>query len=186
MNVNNKILIPIVVAAIVGISGTVLAFDGNVFGENIQYIHGSMQNYELDYLAKETQYAIIGQVKEIVPVIVERENTKTVFSDVTLKVERDLNKIFGEKEITVRIQGGENDGFKTVSDIDATFERNERVLIFVPQKEPESIWGDNYYIAGMYQGKFNLSNGEAYGYQHMDGLDENEFISKIQKSRGLN
>lgn len=187
MNIKNKTIIPVaVVAAIAAISGTVLTFNGNIFGEDVQYIHSSIQNYDLEYLAKETQYAIIGKVTEITPVIVERDGMKTVFSDVTLKVEKDLNGNYEEKEITVRIQGGEKDGLKTVSDIDASFERNERVLIFVPQKEPESIWGDNYYVAGMYQGKFNLSNGKAYGHEHTDGLEETEFISKIQKSRGLN
>lgn len=31
-----------------------------------------------------------------------------------------------------------------------------RVLLFIANKEPNTIWGDNYYLAGMKLGKYSL------------------------------
>lgn len=153
----------------------------------VQTIHGSSHIYPLDVLAKGTKYAIIGTVKEITPVLSQYdEKKKMVFSDISIKVERDLNGEYEGKTITVRIQGGEKDGYKTITDFNAEFELDERILIFVPEKEPESIWGDNYYVAGLQQGKFSLVDGQAYGVHYRDGIGEQNLVSAIQTYRGTN
>lgn len=172
--------------AVIGVAGLLFGLDENQAQTNYTEIRGSMENYSVDFLAQNTPYAIVGLVKQITPIIVEDEGSKRVFSDITLDVQKDLNGNYKEKQITVRISGGSVDGITTVSDVDADFQKNERVLIFVAEKEPDSIWGDNYYVAGLYQGKFKLSNGNAYGHEFENGIVENDLIAKIQKARSLN
>ena len=153
--------------------------------KQVQTVSAASHLYPLDYLAKETKYAIVGTVKEITPLISQYdEKTKMVFSDVTIHVEKDLNGDYKEKEIIVRIQGGEKDGYITTTDFNATFEIDERVLIFVPEKEPHTIWGNNYYVAGLFQGKYSLSDGKAVGSHYNEGISEDELFSKIQIYRG--
>ena len=80
-----------------------------------------------------------------------------------------------------RILGGQVDNLKTVSELDATFELNEKVLFFVAGPEPESIWGDSYYVAGLEHGKYKLENGKAkksHSNGELDGLDLKDHIKE--------
>lgn len=153
----------------------------------VQVIHGSMPAYTVDQLSSGTKYAIIGTVKEITPIAVETERMeKTIFSDVVVKVKEDLNGLYDEKEITVRIQGGTVDNLQTISDPSAEFVVGEKVLFFVADKEPDSMWSDNYYVAGGYLGKYKLDdNGNAHRDKINDSIGEKDLVSKIKKSRGL-
>lgn len=200
MQKNTKTISLAAMIAIIGIASSVIAIN-QVSNETmqlqsqelvIQTIQGSMDNYTLEELASGTKYAIIGTVKQITPVLIEnqvsdqRETVKTVFSDVVVMVQKDLNGNYNEKEITVRIQGGQVDHLKTVAVLMPTFEKNERVLFFVAEKEPNSIWGDNYYVAGLYLGKYNLNDGEATQDITDKKYIESDLVSKIQQVRGNN
>ena len=111
----------------------------------VQTVEGSMPAYTLEELSIGTKYAITGTVKQITPIVVKSERMEpTIFSDVVIKVKEDLNGLYDKKEISVRIQGGTIDNLQTVSDPSAEFEVGERVLFFVADKEPDSMWGDNY------------------------------------------
>ncbi|MEM2923778.1 MAG: hypothetical protein QW560_05140 [Candidatus Nitrosocaldus sp.] len=68
-------------------------------------------------------------------------------------------------------------------DISPEFSIVERVLLFIADKEPNTIWGDNYYLAGMKLGKYSLVDGKAYGPEYPEGIDENTSIAKIQSAR---
>lgn len=105
-----------------------------------------------------------------------------VFSDVTLKVNEDLFGQYDQKEITVRIMGGETPNMTHVSSDDASFDKNEHVLVFVAGPEPDSIWGDNYYVAGLELGKYKIEDGKAK-QSDKELYDEIELKSKIKKYR---
>jgi len=183
--------------AIIGIATSIIAIN-EISNETsqlgtqelvIQEIKGSMDNYTLEELASGANYAIIGTVKQITPVIVEKnidENRKykTIFSDVEIQVEKDLNGLYTDDTISVRIQGGQSGNLKVVSELDPTFEVNELALFFVADKEPNSIWGDNYYVAGLHLGKYSLSDGDANREKVGDRQTERDLISKIQTIRG--
>ena len=122
-------------------------------------VRGSAPDYSLEVLSQGATYAISGEVQQIVPTIVTRYNTEYVFSDVKIEVEEDIFGEYDEKFITVRIQGGQVEDVKTVSHIDASFDEGEHVLVFIAgPAEPESIWGDNYYVAGMLTGKYTIDD----------------------------
>ena len=152
----------------------------------IQAISGSMPNYSLEELAGETAYAIIGNVKEITPVVVETERmSATVFSDVVITVKEDLADRYEKEEITVRIQGGIAGDLETISEPSAKFTAGDDVLFFVAEKEPDSMWGDNYYVAGGYLGKYQLGDdGIAHRDKVLDSVATEELISAIKQIRG--
>lgn len=174
------------IIAIAGISTGVFAFESS---ENTEVskntvITGSVHDYSIEELSQGATYAISGKVKQIESTIVIRDDRQYVFSDVTINVKDDLFGNYNEKEITVRIQGGQVDDISTVSHVDASFEKNERVLVFVAGIEPNSIWGDNYYVAGMFTGKFNLDeNGDAKKSFDNTKYVEKDLKDKIQKHR---
>ena len=146
----------IAVTAIAGISISMPIFEqsDNVEASETAIIKGSIPDYSLKELSQGANYAISGEVQRIVSTIVTRNNEEYVFSDVKIEVEEDLFGEYDEEYITVRIQGGQVGDATTISHIDASFEEGERVLVFVAGPEPESIWGDNYYVAGMLTGKY--------------------------------
>jgi len=176
------------IIAIVGISTSLIAFDNSENAElqEVQVIElrGSLPDFTVDELAEGTNYAIIGKVKEITPVKVERENRDTIFSDVTLSVKEVLYGDYTEKEIIVRIQGGQVDNLLVDAPSEASFKKNEKVLVFVAGPEPESIWGDSYYVAGLQHGKYKLEDGNAK-QSHKDlSIDESDLKSKIKSIKG--
>lgn len=86
--------------------------------------------------------------------------------------------------ITVRIQGGQVGDATTISHIDASFEEGEHVLVFVAGPEPESIWGDNYYVAGMLTGKYTIDDfGKAEKQLDPEKKNESDLKDEIKKHR---
>jgi len=185
MQKNTKIFSIPVIVAIVALASVAMISELETQEKVVQVISGSMPNYTLEQLASGTKYAIAGQVKQITPIEVITERMPlTIFSDVVIKVKKDLNGLYDKEEITVRIQGGTVDNLQTISDHSAEFEVGQRVLFFVAEKDPESMWGDNYYVAGGYLGKYTLdNNGNAHRDRINDSIGEENLISKIQKSR---
>ena len=193
MSKNNTIVYLTAIIAIAGIATFAFTFDqaSKVEAQSETLIHagGALPKFTVDFLSKETKHAIVGTVVSITPaekVVNEEYSFTRIFSDVVIDVEKDLNSNYDGKQIAVRIQGGTMDGVTMTSENDAEFEVGEKVLIFLGEKEPDSIWGDNYYVAGLEGGKYSLSNSKAYGSEHPDGIDEREFVQKIIQSRAGN
>lgn len=154
--------------------------------KHVTSFHGSMPVYSLDYLVNVSEYAIIGEVVKITPTIVETHTMPpAVYSDVLVKVENDLNNNYHDKTISVRIQGGEKDNIKTTADLNPKFAVGEQVLFFVHEKDLDSIWGDNYYVSGLYQGKYSLTDGKANRDIYDDTVEQTELFSQIQQIRGV-
>jgi hypothetical protein len=112
----------------------------------------------------------------------EEHSVTRIFSDVTITVEEDLKKN-AQNTITVRTIGGQMtierpDGKQeivtVVSDTYPVFTPGERVIVFINDKEPHTVWGDNYYIAGAKLGKYELKGGKAYGSEYENGINETE------------
>ena len=151
----------------------------------VDVMKGTLRDYSIEELSAGTSYAIIGTVVQITPVLVDTELGDRVFSDVTVMVHRDISGNYKEKEIAVRIIGGEVETRKTISHFSPTFEKNERVLFFVADKEPDSIYGDNYYVAGLSVGKYSITNDKAIKQSHGgESMNLSDIISKIQTVKG--
>lgn len=185
MQKNTKILSIPVIVAIVALASVVMITELETQEKVVQVVSGSMPNYTLEQLSSGTEYAIVGKVKQITPVALTTERMElTIFSDVVVKVKEDLNGLYDEEEITVRIHGGTVDNLQTISKPSAEFEVGEKVLFFVADKELDSMWGDNYYVAGGYLGKYKLDdNGNASRDKINDSTGKIDLISKIKEYR---
>jgi len=178
-----KILLTVAIVASIGIStgAFIMSTDGE-FVQVQQEIHSSYHEIPFSYMAKNTEYAIIGTVTKITPIVVETDKMNpTVFSDITVQVEQDLDGKYAGETFTVRNIGGETRELKTTHDAAADVKVGERILFFAV-KEPSSMFGDNYYIAGLKQGKISLENGRASGY-HIFDSSEVDLIKEIKTLR---
>lgn len=173
--------------AVIGIASTgLLLHTTSIPNRTLVVTSEAMPDYTSDYLAKATKYSIVGKVSQILPstIVVGSDGTQRIFTDVVINVEKDINGRYKDKKISVRTMGGTVGDITMISESSPTFSVGERVLIFVAEKEPESIYGNEYYVGGLEKGKFTLKNGKAYGIDEFhDGIDEAELVSKISKVR---
>ncbi|MBI5145781.1 MAG: hypothetical protein HZA84_01010, partial [Thaumarchaeota archaeon] len=144
--------------------------------------------YTAEDLAKLSKYIIIGKVIDIKPTIpdekaIQLDNLSVFLYDVSIKVEDELKDQYTDDTIKFRIMSDRNIGFLSKSIEDSQkFQIGERVLVFLADKEPESVWGDSYYVAGVTMGKYVLVDGMAYGTDYANGINISELLVKIQKS----
>lgn len=111
-----------------------------------------------EFLANHTRYAIHGIVTgiETQPVEFDQAGVPNVFTHVRIAVFEDLKGIYDEAFMVIRVQGGETDEYRSTVEGSPMFELGETVLVFVDDKEPDSIYGDNYYVAGLQNGKYTI------------------------------
>lgn len=145
--------------------------------------YGSLPYYPMDFLAQKSAYVIRGTVEEMkpVPVTFNEFGSPQVFTDVVLNVKEDLHKRYTDEQITVRVRGGTSEGYKIISDSSPIFSIGENVLIFVADKEPTSIYGDNYYVAGLKLGKYFISNGIAHNVDSVRNMSEETLSAEIKR-----
>lgn len=121
-------------------------------------IESSLPELTPEFLANSTSHALLGVVTQInsVPVQYDEAGVQQVFTDVVIAVNEDLKGEYLDALITVRVDGGETDTGIVIHESAPRFKVGEMVFIFVGDKEPESIYGDNYHVAGQYQGKYSI------------------------------
>ncbi|MEM4612227.1 MAG: hypothetical protein QXS95_05745, partial [Candidatus Nitrosocaldus sp.] len=132
------------------------------------------EQYPLDYIARISQYILIGKVQGIGKL--EERLTPNMTMDIdraTLEVEQDLTGNYKEKEIFFRTFPGRLTGVMP----------NDTILVFIRKSggEPLNPFGTDYYIVGK-PGIYKIVDGKAYGYYH-DGIELEELIRFIEKAR---
>lgn len=127
-------------------------------GREVTRVAAVLPDYTLEYLAQNVPYAIKGNVTDIVkvPPQVDDLGVVDVFTDVVVRVDEDLLGKYTEKTITLRVRGGDTGNGVVVVDGAPDFKIGEPVFVLVAEKEPGSIYGNNYYVAGMQHGKYSL------------------------------
>lgn len=173
---------------VAGIVAVMMAFSGIQPNSDITYVEvdGELPPFTVDDLSQRAKHIVIGKVVSITPtdkVSGEALQASPIYSDVVIDVQNDLTNQFKDKQISIRIIGGQIGKTVVQSEHSPEFTVGENVLVFVSDKEPHTIWGDNYYVAGLELGKYKLENGKAFGVEHSDGINEEVFISKIQNAR---
>ncbi len=146
-----------------------------------------IESMSLEDLAKEAEFVVIGEVTEISPLVPGyllpfTDGYDRFQFDVTLSVENDLDGKYGQDIIVFRIMDSRED-FGMYTEDEQNFEIGERVLVFIGEKEPDSIMGDAYLVYGVTQGKYLLQDGIVYGTDFPEGIGEDELISKIKNIR---
>ena len=122
-----------------------------------------------EFLANSTRHALLGVVTQVNPVPVQYNETGApqVFTDVVIAVNEDLKGEYRDPLITVRVDGGETDTEIVIYESAPKFKVGERVFVFVGDKDPDGAYGDNYHVAGQYQGKYTVTeSGLAVNRDH--------------------
>jgi len=173
------------IAVIAALGITSIGLTQNNSGEiiHVEYA-GSLPNFPMEYLAETSEYAIKGKVVSITSQPVEfYKSSPRINSDVVIDVKKDLFGKYTEDQITVRISGGEYENYKVSSNVTPQFEVGKTVLVLVHAPEPESIFGDNYYVSGWELGKYDLSDNQAKHKKSDRDMSESELTKKIQKAK---
>jgi len=156
-------ILPLAALVIIGIGVFSISHEAESEIETV-VIDGSLPNYSVEYLAKETPYAIVGTVEDIImlPVQYDEVGIANVFTDIVIDVDKDIHQDYDQSDIKVRIQGGQTEKHHVIVEASPVFEIGKRVLVIVAEKEPDSIYGNNHYVAGLQHGKYDLEeNGMA-------------------------
>ncbi len=141
---------------------------------------------KLQDLSKDSDAIIVGKVTDIsVGGTLKNPNGETngAYTLVTLQVEKDLTGNYKGSQIQVKTYGGYVNGVLYETEEEAKFTKGERVLAFLKHVDNSTVWGDSYVMYGLKLGKYHLENGNATGDEFQSGIDENEFIGKINTLR---
>lgn len=183
MKKQNSIILSLVVVAVLsaGIFSTV-----GIDSKQTIFIGSALPDYPVEYLAENTPFAIKGKVIELVevPTQIDEVGIGNVFTDVIIDVKKDLSGQYTDDTITLRVQGGSIGNADYVYGGAPEFTVGEKILVLVADKEPESIYGDNYYVAGMQHGKYNLDeDGKAKNKDSTKDTSLKSLEDKVKKSK---
>ena len=188
MNKNSpKTILAIATIAVIASMGFAFAFTENqVSSQNVQdqfmsSVHIDIDKKTVKQMSEESSHIVTGKIKNIEPQMANILGSNVIMSDVTIKVENDVAKTLGQKEITVKVVGGTIGELTTESEILSHLNINDKVLVFVSD-EPNTVFGDNYMINGESQGIYKIVNGKTSGVEYSD-ITEQDLISKIKKDR---
>lgn len=162
----------------------------------INRVSVSMEDLSFSQIAEFSEFAIVGEVKKITPVLkVDKEIRKEklrntnpslvildteVHSDIKIKVEEVLFGDYNKNMITVRVHGGETEELKTIYDQSPTFTEGERILVFIGHSTSEKIGKGIYTVKGWEQGTFRLDENNILN-SIMGNSYEEELKNKVKK-----
>lgn len=158
------------------------------------FISGIIASKTEDELILDSDLIIKGQVKEIMKSkwsnegLVRGENIRNILqTDIVVLVEEVIEGSLDRKEVTVRINKGEDSKTIVYSDGYPDFNVDEKVLLFLARDDSDVKTDEDYYVlTGMRQGKYDLKTttsdslaGRADVYKN----DKGEIsVSKLKKN----
>lgn len=181
---NKKLVFLSLIVAIAAVSVGTLSMttqESKVQPQMVQKISSTMLDISLEQLSERADYAIVGKVVKVTPVIYEDPDRKQkkadienlqftaggntlvvmeqeILSDVKIKVREDLFGKYTDNFITVRVPGGEIPTLKTIHERSPTFDKNERVVVFVGKGQSYNISDAHYTVLGLDQGTIKLGD----------------------------
>ncbi len=148
------------------------------------HVDGLLDPWSIQDVSDNSQYVVKGRVVDLNTSIDKNSrefgDKPIVYTDAVIEIEKELTGKYLEDTITVRTVGGKTDKYWTSTAIYPEFKQGEDVILFVGY-EPDSIMGDNYFVAGYNLGKYMVQDGKAYGDEYKDGLSEKQFLTKIRQ-----
>lgn len=148
---NKKLLMFIPIIAAVASIGSIALLDSN------QPIVGEMSSviipYSIEDASDVADYVIIGTVEKMTPVRVDmpkESDEDRVYTDIVLNVNEDILGTYHEKQISVRILGGEADNAKLVAHQSGDFSIGKEVLLFISGNDSYTYSNENFILAQHY------------------------------------
>ena len=131
--------------------------------------------FPLDYMARVSKYIVIGKF------VTEGSEYKAVTPNYNFPITHAVVDI--EKELTGNLKGNRIE-FRA-SGLSNKFEGvyyGDRIIVFIADKEIDSVFGDNYYLLMGRAGVYKIVDEKVYGYYY-DGILLEDFIKIIQDAR---
>ena len=168
------------IAGIIAVASLFGVFASN-YDTTIEKGYAALADVTLEKQLNDADLAIVGTVKEIQQPYPDKNAHPDIpryFGDVIVTVEEVLRGEITEKEIIIRTHANVRE--------EASFEENERMILFLTAGVPESVEGKGVYVVrGMYQGKYSLQNDMALDPKQ-DGITYSEIDLKSRiKATGL-
>lgn len=156
---------------------------------------GEIIALELNDLNRESETILIGTVKEILPskwntpdakrpgkLIADLGPDDTMYTDIIISVEKYLKNPLDQKEVIVRIEGGEDDFTEVNVDYEPSFETGEKVLLYLCEDSSPMTKGirpEHFAVTGYYQGKFTLTN-DGFAIRTDKSMSFEELLNSIE------
>lgn len=152
------------------------------------HVSGIMYEHTLEELAVKAEYAIVGTVEKITPTRVDmpKESDKDrVYTDILINVKEDLFDKYQNKQISVRVLGGETDTMNLTSDFSPTFKVGNDVFVFVSGISEGYAFNGHHFVVGQTQGTYDLTNGIAKHQYSGNSMQASDLISQVKQVKGL-
>ncbi|OPY21020.1 MAG: hypothetical protein A4E24_00847 [Methanomethylovorans sp. PtaU1.Bin093] len=159
-------------------------------------ISASLAYLNFTELNQRSESIVIGTVKEILPAKWNTPDGKrrgdtienlgeydAMYTDVIISVDQYLKNPLEQKEIRVRIQGGEDEVVKMAFGSEPSFKEGEKVLLYV-SKDVSTMFKDfgpeHYLVIGASLGKFTLTD-DGLAVREYEYVDQKELLDAIEK-----
>lgn len=146
---------------------------------------GLQREFTTEDLAKKSQVIVIGKVVDSKSDLIFQDNDPTkpfIWTTTYVKPEKFIKGSDTAPLLEIKTIGGKVNNIVYDSD-DPKLEKGDRLLLFL-NKEPNSIYGDKYYVSGVTQGKYALKNGMAENDDEKRNISETELLTKINQASG--
>jgi len=149
-----------------------------VIGMAASAVSGVMLEKNLNEIIDESDYIVIASVKDINSIW--ESDKGTIYTDVTIVVEKAIKENSTEKiqkEITVKMKGGQVGNLRQWVEHESEFASGEKVLLFLNKKNP-------FIVNSHFQGKYTIERDRAINKGLKRNINVNEFINAIQQRTG--
>ncbi|RMF32168.1 MAG: hypothetical protein D6752_00730, partial [Candidatus Nitrosothermus koennekii] len=129
----------------------------------------SESTWDLKSLSKHAEYIVIGKV-------LQYNTSKYIIS-------KDIYEPHATVliEIEEELSGNYNNTIISYRSMDyGWIEEGDKALVFLAEQDPDSIWGDNYYLMGGPNGLYKIIDDKVYGQDLRDGLALDKVIDSIK------
>jgi len=159
-------------------------------------ISGTLAYLNFTELNQRSESIVIGTVKEILPSKWntpdgKRQNDSidniggnaTMYTDIIITVDKYLKNPLNQKEVRVRIEGGEDEVVGIAVDYEPSFKEGEKVLLYLREDTYplfNKIGPKHYLVSGYYLGKFTLTD-DGMAVREYEYVDQKELLDAIEK-----
>ncbi len=153
------------------------------------HVSSVMYEHTLDELIVKAEYAIVGTVEKITPIRVDmpkESDEDRVYTDILINVKEDLFNKYKDKQISIRILGGETDTMTMTSDSSPSFEIGKDVFVLVSEKSDGYTFNGHHFVVGQIQGTYDLTNGVAKHQYSGNSIQTSDLISQVKQVKGIN
>lgn len=130
-------------------------------------------NFSIDSMSRFARYIVIGTIADTTSQSYQiRDKVEEYHNGIVVNIDSELTGTYNNDK-RIYFVGPSTNWVKL----------GDKVLVFLADKEPDSVWGNNYYIIGGLYGLFKVINGKVYGEILLEGLPLDDAIKIIEEAR---